>query len=89
MTQARRFDLAAFFLAKFVGGLLMFAVYWALLDAVALDMLEVAVNADNAQRARGATYAKTIWTFLPAVGLTVASVSLISRAVFESRGGAT
>jgi heme/copper-type cytochrome/quinol oxidase subunit 2 len=86
--EERRFDLAGYIIFNFLGGLILFMLFWTLLDSFAVEFFEIAIREGGAARSQGATYLQYAWTFAPALVLTILSLDLISRAVFESRGGA-
>lgn len=85
----RRFDLAGFLLFKFVGGIVAFMLFWVLLNEFAVDFFQFGIDNGGSDLSQGATWARYGWTFGPALMLTMVSMHLLSRAVFESRGGAT
>lgn len=84
----RQFDLAGYILFNFIGGVALFMLFWALLNDFAVEFFEIAINQGGQARSQGATWMQYTWTFAPAIILTMLSLKLISRAVFESRGGA-
>lgn len=83
----RRFDLAAFLLFQFVGGVALFMLFWTMFDATVSGFFETAIAEGAADRTQGATWMRYTWTFAPAVLLTLLSMRVLSRAVFESKGG--
>jgi heme/copper-type cytochrome/quinol oxidase subunit 2 len=85
--ERRRFDLAGFIIFNFLGGLILFMLFWTLLDSFAVEFFEIAITEGGQARSQGAEYLEYAWTFAPALVLTMLSMKLISRAVFESRGG--
>jgi hypothetical protein len=85
----RRFDLAAFLLFQFVGGVALFMLFWVMFDATVGGWYDVAIQQGAADRQQGARWMSYTWTFAPALLLTMLSLRVISRAVFESKGGVT
>jgi len=88
MTERRQFGLAAFILFQFVGGIVLFMLFWTLLNDFAVNFFEIAIQEGGEARSQGAEWVEYTWTFAPAIVLTMLSLKVISRAVFESRGGA-
>jgi heme/copper-type cytochrome/quinol oxidase subunit 4 len=84
--QRRRFDLAAYILFNFIGGIALFMLFWVMFDAIATDFYAQGV-AEGGDLQQGAEWMRYTWTFAPAIILTMLSLRVISRAVFESRGG--
>jgi len=83
----RQFGLSAFILVQFVGAIGMFMLFYALFDPTISGFFETAIEEGGAARSQGAQWVKQAWTFGPALVLTMLSMHLLSRAVFESRGG--
>lgn len=83
----RRFDLAGFLLFKFIGGIVIFMLFWLMMNEFALQFFDQAIANGGTDRAQGAEYLRFAWTFGPALMLTIVSLGLLNRAVFESKGG--
>lgn len=88
MTATRQFDLSAAILIIMVLTLAVFAMLWGVLDGPATVLTDRGTNATSADVQQGATWISLAWTYAPAAVLVAASMRLISRALFESRGGA-
>jgi cell division protein FtsX len=84
----RRYDLSAFLLVGMIGGLVGFALIYGLLNEIAIGFFDTAISEGTADRQQGASYIKSLWTFLPAIALSLAGIAIIQQAIFESRGGA-
>jgi hypothetical protein len=85
---ARQYDLSAFLLIGMIGGLVGFALFYGLLNEIAIGFFDSGIAQGTADRQQGAGYIKSLWTFLPAIVLALAGVAIIQQAIFESRGGA-
>lgn len=86
--ERRRYDLAAYILFQFIGGILIFMLFWTLMNEITVGFYDLAIAEGGADRVQGAEWLRYTWTFAPAIMLTMVALNLISRAVFESRGGA-
>jgi|AKVG01.1.fsa_nt_gi membrane protein insertase Oxa1/YidC/SpoIIIJ len=84
----RRADLAFGVLEMFASIALFIALY-GVFNIIAVDLFGgLGLDASGSELSRTQSNVKSIWTLLPLIALFVIALRLLSRAAFESRGGA-